>query len=151
MSHIPLEDVEELRRLTVRYMTHLDRFNVSALLELFTEDVVWDGSAVGHGRHEGIGNLMNFFMRGQPGQPMPERGAHIVANHLVESIEEDCARGTCYFFGQSYYPDRGIEVEAGIYLDEYTRQDDRWRFSSRLLTPLIPARFHAVGTPGERS
>ena len=43
-----LEDLEEIKKLKVRYAKYIDdNFNVEKLAELFTEDAVWGGEAWG--------------------------------------------------------------------------------------------------------
>ena len=142
-ENLTLEDREEIRVLSVKYMYFLDRFNPVGLKELFTEDVVWDGDAQGHGRHEGVDALMNFFRHGVPGQPHPKKVAHIVTNHLIEASTSNTAEGICYYYGQSLYADRGYELEIGFYQDGYRKGDGGWKFSQRVLNPLLPTRIES--------
>ncbi|MET0986336.1 MAG: nuclear transport factor 2 family protein [Steroidobacteraceae bacterium] len=136
----PLDDLQQLRiereceRLALRYTHYVDSGAAEKVVDLFTEDGVWE---VGSTRLAGEEALRRFFAARQA---MKARASlHVVTNHLVEVIDADHARGTSYLVHFVDDDDRGAEprameqqpVRVGLYQDEYERTTNGWRIKRR--------------------
>lgn len=85
-----LEAIEEIRRLKALYCLHCDRgYNPDALVELFTEDAVWDAGPL-RGVHRGREAIRRFFAGVSAKIPY---AAHLVTNPLIE-VDLDAGSAT---------------------------------------------------------
>ena len=121
-----LSDIEEIRRLALRYAFALDRRDLDALVALFVDDV--DAGPHGTGR-EALKASFDESLRAV-GVTML-----CVGNHLVEldPDDHDLARGTVYCLGRiQAEPGSARMVEHAIqYSDRYRWSDGEWRFVGR--------------------
>lgn len=121
------------QRLAVLYSHYVDNSQPENLLALFTDDAVWEHGAT---RYEGHAQLGEFFRQitSVPGRV----SHHIIANQLIDIVDDTSATGTMYLV---HYRDvradggplslDGQPVMAGEYEDRYVKTDAGWRFSSR--------------------
>lgn len=119
-----LEDLEEIKQLKARYAAYCDaNYDADALAELFTEDAIWDGGALG--RNVGREAIRQFF-RGSS-----QRITFAVHNILSPIIDlaGDTATGTWYLLQTCTYAAGNQAVwGAATYHDRYVRQNDVWKF-----------------------
>ena len=125
-----LEDIEEIKKLKVRYCAYCDdNYNPDGLASLYAEDAVFDRGT--QGRLEGKQEIFNHFSR------MPEFFAfavHMVFNPIIE-VDGDTATGKWYFLGALTYAERNQSVWAsGRYDDEYVRINGEWKFKNQKIT-----------------
>ena len=125
-----LEDIEAIRRLKARYCFACDDgYDVETLVELFTEDAVWDGGALGVA--VGLEKIRRFFERTPEVMPF---AVHMVMNPRIE-IDGDTATGAWYLFqAATYAPDGTALWGSARYDEDYVRTDDGWKFKSLRLT-----------------
>lgn len=68
---------------------------------------------------------------------------HITTDVVIDMVDEDHARGTCYVTAH-VLPEGGSELGlpavVGEYTDEFVRTDAGWKFASRVFTPVLTAR-----------
>lgn len=151
-----LEDLEALAQLKHRYAALCDdSYDADGLAQLFTEDAIWDGGAMG--RAEGREAIRELFS--QAAQRMPF-AIHHVSNPILE-IDGDRARGRWYLWqpcvaagGQLTEDDQALWM-AGRYEDRCVRRDGGWLFSRmkielRMLSPYEAgwARLRLAEVPG---
>jgi hypothetical protein len=123
-----LEDVEEIRRLKVRYFEACDggfggaRSHVpDEIAGTFAEDGVWDGGS--YGRRAGRAAIAGFY----------EDTAQVLAFTVLSepAIDVDGDRGTgrwnVLVYSQSEV--RGAVLVGGVHHDEYVRTADGWRIA----------------------
>ena len=132
-----LEDIEEIKKLKVRYSMYCDdNYNPDGIASLFTEDGVWDAGprGVGNGR-EGI----RKFFAGQ--SEMISFAVHMVMNPIIE-VDGDTAKGTWYFLGASTVVEGNQALWASVqYDEEYVRVNGEWKFKSLKVSPLFVTPF----------
>src|SRR5205807_9142252 len=100
----------------------------AAIVELFTEDAVFDGTSTGMAMLRGRAELMKFYGESvnRPGLAIP-----FIHNHIIE-VHGDTASGTCALEGR--FSRRGESLTgAGYYEDTYRKVGGRWRFAERKL------------------
>ena len=121
-----LEDIEAIKQLKARYCSLCDDgYDADALAELFTEDAVWDGGALGVavGREQ----IRRFFENTPKVMPF---AVHMVTNPSIE-IEGDSARGRWYLFqAATFKPADSAIWGSARYDEEYVRCDGEWKFRS---------------------
>lgn len=131
-----LEDIEDIRRLKLRYAELCDdNYQPDALAGLFTEDGVWDGGA-DYGRYEGREAIAGYWRSCADNIPF---AVHLITNHHVdvETVGER-ASGHCHLFqpmtleGKPYWA-------AVRYDEDYLVEDGAWRFRRMHLTTLLLA------------
>ena len=135
-----LEDLEAIRMLTHRYSHHLDRGRLDELLSLWTEDAVFDETRVGLGVHRGRAAIRDFFERDLQ---LIDQQVHYATNFVLDALEDDNARGSCYFLAQAVTKDGGSVYATGYYDDAYRRVHGRWLFSRRTVVPFLPPELKA--------
>ncbi|MFV0457514.1 MAG: nuclear transport factor 2 family protein [Actinomycetales bacterium] len=127
------DDVNEITQATYRYARGLDRFDPQESLTAFSDDAVWDATAVGLARFEGSEQLLDFFTRDAEAV---ERQFHILTNHIVEFDDEDHAHGTNYVFSEGEMKNGAQFKAIALNEDRYRRTADGWRICERVISPL---------------
>jgi len=125
-----LEAVREIERLKIRYAEICDAgYDLTAMAEIFTDDVVWDGGPE-LGRHEGKQAVLDFFAGA------PSRITWALHYMIAASVEIDDGGETA---GGSWYllqpctiaADEGPRAVLGMsrYADRFRRESGRWLLS----------------------
>jgi len=124
-----LEDRLAINDLVVHYATLIDDAQWDALGELFTTDGVF-GSP--HSTTTGRAAVVeNFRVKHAPFTWT----WHDPHGHAVELIDDDHARGTVIGYAE-LGNDETTVVTSIRYLDDYRREDGRWRFARRTVLSL---------------
>ena len=95
-----LEAEADIRRIAARYMLLCDKPTADApgpaFPELFTKDVVWEGTESRYskwfGRHEGIDNVMTFFKNFRSREQRFVLNVHYIGNESIH-VSGDTAEG----------------------------------------------------------
>jgi hypothetical protein len=120
-----LEDRLEISELRSLYCHYVDQHRWDDLAELFTEDCEFHGRLdLIHGREA----LVDYFKKAVKSM---EASWHRTLNDTVV-LEGDHANGATYFDAPCVVGGTPM-LSAGIYQDEFARQDGRWRFKSRAI------------------
>jgi hypothetical protein len=135
-----LEDVEEIRRLKVRYAELCDEgFDPDALVALFTPDGVWDAGEFG--RFVGADEMRAYWMETAR---VTSFALHYMSNHVVHvQPGEGEASGRCYLLGTATREGQAYWM-AVRYQERYRKVDGSWLFAEMKLLP-------AFMTPYEHS
>lgn len=134
-----LIDREQIRDLVNRFSAYEDRRMWDEAAECFTEDGVFDETAVGGPRAAGREQIRAFFKE-QVGVSMTFL-AHYVTGHVITEQSDNEAKGffNCFFEGGLH---DGTVVKVHCYLDDtYTRVDGRWLFKSHKVVLYAPREF----------
>lgn len=118
-----LEAKDEIRELTARYCHGVVDGDADAIAALFCKDGSFQmGKSVTRGREA----LRAFYTEGVG------RRTHkpFIQNHVIEVTAPDRATGRCSAEIRVWQNDQAVTA-AGHYLDEYRREDGRWRFAAR--------------------
>ena|SRR5579872_429841 len=131
-----LEDVEDIRRLKVRYADVCDSgFDADEIIALFTPDGVWDAGEFGRF----VGEEMRAYW--QETARITRLAVHYMINHVVDvgpgGIE---ATGRCYLLATA---DReGTAYWMAVkYEERYRKVDGRWLFAEMKLHPAFMTPF----------
>ena len=139
MDMTRLQDREEIRDLTYRYAEGWDRKDFNILVEVFTDDAVWDPSALGMPAAKGMEELRPLheaFCAAMAGGSQ-----HMQANRRITFDGEDTAHGYCYADAKARDSQGGEVQVVAIYEDTYQRVDARWRIASRTVKPQFPPKM----------
>jgi hypothetical protein len=133
-----LEDIEELKQLAVRYKHALDDRDLPAYVELFAANgTLWCGPELQATGRPAIRDLV----QGMSGNLLTDEiGAdfHATGNHLVE-VDGDRGTGSLIWLYFTVAGDgRPLLSKIGHYVDQYVREDGRWRFQRREAPTDIP-------------
>ena len=129
-------DVEQIRRLTHEYSWAIDNSRLEDLVGLFTESAVFDmrgfGAPAALEGHEALRAGFAALIDGLSGC------VHLMMNHLID-VAGDTATGTvnCHAFVLDKDGNRAENLP--LYTDTYLRTSQGWKFSSRVVNPLLPA------------
>jgi hypothetical protein len=130
------EDVEEIRRLKVRYAEVCDTgFDADAIISLFTPDGVWDAGEFGRFMGEG----MRPYWRETAG--VTRAAMHYIVNHVVDVDSNGTdATGSCYLLATA---DReGTAYWMAVkYEERYRKVEGRWLFAEMKLLPVFMTPF----------
>lgn len=120
-----LEDIEEIRRLKIRYAQLCDaNYDPEGLAALFTEDGVWDGGEFGV--YKGREAIRGFYAQISKKFTF---ALHYMTGHMIDldpSGQE--ASGSWYLFLPATADGRAVWL-ALTYSDRYRKVDGRWLFS----------------------
>lgn len=127
-------DVEQIRRLTSDYAWTIDNFQLDDLVELFSDDGVFDMRAFGapaaaEGKpavREGFSALIDSLAG----------CVHMMMNHRID-VTGDTAQGTayCHAFMTTAAGDKAENHV--LYEDSYVRGIGGWKFQKRVLKQLL--------------
>lgn len=120
-----LEDLEEIKKLKVRYAKYIDdNFNVEKLGELFAEDAVWGGEA--WGMFQGREAIKEYFAG--MSKHMVFSCHRIVAPDIT--VEGKKAYGTWYGMNSGILSNGKGFWSSCLYIDEYKKINGQWLISS---------------------
>ena len=118
-----LEDLEAIKQLKALYCEICDDdHNPDRIVEIFTEDGIWEGRGIGtaRGRDE-IRALFENFQR------MMSFSQHMTMNPRIE-VNGESATGTWYFFGPFTFRDGNqAKWQATRYHEEYLKVEGTWK------------------------
>ena len=125
-----LEDIEAIKRLKARYCAYCDdNYDVDRIIELFTEDAVWDGGI--RGRSEGREEIRRFFATSTQRISF---AVHLVLNPNIE-VDGDTAKGTWFLFQPCTFVAGNQAIWGSArYDEEYVRINGEWKFKNLNLT-----------------
>jgi hypothetical protein len=139
-----LADIEAIRRLTCDYAYYNDILAGEPYADCFTPEGFMDATQcdpnimVHRGRKEI--RAVNEAVWEHQAHPRTDGGAciHMQLNHRVTVLRGDYAEGTVYFvaWGLSNSGQRSEFI--GRYEDKYARTPGGWKFTERVLVPLMP-------------
>lgn len=124
------QDQLDIVRATHTYALGLDTFEPEVALSAFAEGAVWDATAAGLERYEGLEQIREFL--GNDAKSIA-RQLHVLTNHLVD---EDHARGTNDVFSQAGTASGSTSAAIAPSEDTCVRPGDGWRIESRVISPL---------------
>ncbi|MGE0386814.1 MAG: nuclear transport factor 2 family protein [Gammaproteobacteria bacterium] len=126
-----LEDEVAIRDVITRYCWYTDARALDRLLDLFTDEFVWDGGAIGRFTDKAA---FRAYLSRRQGTAL----RHFCTNILVD-VDGASAGARCYFLLTVKKDDGLIASMAGHYVDRLVKVGDRWRIRSRTLTTDIAA------------
>jgi hypothetical protein len=131
-----LIDIEEIKQLKARYAAACDdAYDADAISDLFADDAVWDGGAMGYAATRA--GIHAFFSNASSLVPF---AVHGLSNPLIE-VDGDRAKGRWYLHQpMTFAPSNACFWFCAQYFDEYVRTPDGWKFQhvtikTRALTP----------------
>jgi len=123
-----LEEKDAIHETIANYCFYFDGGEFDKWVDLFTDDGVWDGGALGV--HKGK-DALRAFLKNVPltdGSPMMK---HCVMNEII-NVNGDKATAKSYFVA---FRSKGegviVNSLAGRYEDELVKQGSRWLFKKR--------------------
>jgi ketosteroid isomerase-like protein len=129
-------DLLDIQRASSVYARGLDRFDPQEALSAFTDDAVWDATAVGLERLEGREAILGFFER--DAAAIADQ-FHIITNHVIDLDEDGAtARGTNYVFSEGHTNSGASFKAIALNEDVYRRTPDGWRIAERRISALTP-------------
>jgi hypothetical protein len=133
MEHWELVARESIRDLVARYNANGDTGRFEQLPPLFAPDAVMD-AGVG-GEHKGHAEILSIFTGARDratanNGDVPTYLRHMTATHQIDIIDENNAKGRCYYFVITAI---GLD-HWGRYIDEYKTVDGVWKFARRRVT-----------------
>ena len=123
-----LEDEKAIHDLLAAYCYCVDRGDVEALVDLFTEDCVWDGGP--WGSVEGRQALREFRSSSAASDAIKTR--HLSSSEVI-SITGDTAAACSYVLVMNVAQSPPAPLVVGCYDDQFARVGKRWLFKSRRL------------------
>jgi hypothetical protein len=120
-----LSDLEEIRRLRMRYHELNNERRAHEVPDLFTEDGEIDFGFMGSG------NLSHFARSSERTELIKQ----MIHNHQVD-VDGDAAVGSSYQEAMAVFHGRAFII-AGRYDDEYRRTPEGWRFRRVAFDPYI--------------
>ena len=131
MAAPSVEDWFAINNVFVRYATALDRGDVEAVVDCFTEDASLESPVLG--AYAGHAGVRDFAAR--TARLSREHGAqfrHVVSN-LVVDVDGDRAHATCYLLDFLTRDGRTELLSPGEYDCRLRRNEGRWRFERRVV------------------
>jgi uncharacterized protein (TIGR02246 family) len=133
-----LEDREEIRNLLQEYRRTLDARDMRAFSALFASEGTWTGKS---GTATGPAAIHDMLVARLPDNP-PAPGAtlwHLISDPTIVVDGDRATASSLWMHVRRDEDDRPLLPTLGGYDDELIREDGRWRFLRRSVSPLIPA------------
>ena len=129
-------DLLDIQRATHLYARGLDRFDPQEAASAFTDDAVWDATAVGLERFEGRAAILGFFER--DAAAIADQ-FHVITNHVVDLDDGgETASGTNYVFSEGHTRSGAAFKAIALNEDTYRRTPEGWRIAGRRISALTP-------------
>jgi 3-phenylpropionate/cinnamic acid dioxygenase small subunit len=135
-----LEDQEQIRTVLVQYGEYLDSRNYKGYASLFARDGVWSGgfgSATGPAEIEAM--LEKNLARAEPGF-INKTSFHLMTTMVVEVDGDTATARSRYTFFTANPDNKPVPNLAGRYVDEFVREDGKWKIKRRTTHGVIPWR-----------
>ncbi len=135
-----VEDQLAIQRVLIEYSARIDARDFEGYADLFAREGTWqNGNTVRKGREEIIAMLVGIF--GTPPAGFVNRGDY----HLVSNPQVDVAGDRATARSRHLLLMRGPDGEpvpelAGLYEDEFIREDGEWKILRRVDNPVMPTR-----------
>jgi hypothetical protein len=133
-----LEDKEEIRNLLQEYRRTLDARDMRAYSALFAAEGSWSGKSGSATGPDGIHDMLVAVLPGNP----PAPGAtlwHWIGDPTIVVDGDRATASSLWMHVRRGEDDRPLLPTLGAYDDELIREDGRWRFLRRSVSPLVPA------------
>ena len=130
-----IEDRLALQDLIADYLSAVDNLtDLDDVLNCFTDDAVFDMTAISYPRFEGIAALTEFFTNVFSGM---KHSAHYATNFKLDLLEQDRASARTHALGVGV-PHEGDSVTFYVqYVLEFARTGTGWKIKSFYCQPLI--------------
>jgi ketosteroid isomerase-like protein len=134
-----LEDQEEIRQVLIAYGEHLDARNFAGYAALFARDGVWTG---GFGSATGPAEIQAMLDKNL-GKPEPgfinKSSFHLMTTEVVQVTGNTATARSRYMFFTAT-DNKPVASLAGRYIDQFIREDGKWKIKSRTTHGVIPWR-----------
>jgi hypothetical protein len=133
-----LEDREEIRQLLQEYRRTLDVRDMRAYSALFAAEGSWSGKSGSATGPEGIHDMLVAVLPDNP----PAPGAtlwHWIGDPTIVLDGDSATATSLWMHVRRGEDDQPLLPTLGQYDDELIREEGRWRFARRTVTPLVPA------------
>jgi hypothetical protein len=133
-----LEDREEIRNLLQEYRRTLDVRDMRAFCALFAAQGTWSGKSGEATSPQGIYEMLDKALKPNP----PAPGAtlwHLITDPAITVDGDRATASSLWMHVRRGEDDSPLLPTLGAYDDELIREDGRWRFVRRTVSPLIPA------------
>jgi len=127
-----LEDQEEIRRLLTEYGARLDDWDARGFAELFAEDGEW--FAPPDYRSRGRAAIQAMIERLAATGPAPGQ-SHILTNFVIDVAGDQANARSCFYVLSASEEGAPRIRLSGRYIDELVRENGRWKFAKRTLSP----------------
>ena len=125
-------DEVAIQQLLNRYCHELDRGDIAAVVEMFSDDAVLLPEYEGSGEHVGRAAIAAWYTRYRAATSQAVRGLrHKISTAMIQ-VDGDRATAVCYLDADAVDRTSGRRsLTGGRYEDELIRQGDRWRIRQR--------------------
>ena len=139
MAVVPIEDRLAIQELVHAYPLYCDTHQFDKAADLFTEDGIFDETAVGARMVNGRADMKAIFREaGNRLGPF----MHVCTNHIISEFSGDTASGMCHVVAEGVYnlADGAKPFRLfGYYDDKYAKVSGQWYFKARAFKHLAPA------------
>jgi hypothetical protein len=133
-----LEDREEIRNLLQEYRRTLDARDLRAFSALFAAQGTWSGKSGAATRPDGIFAMLSAQLPDNPPAPAATLW-HWIGDPTIVVDGDRATAASLWMHVRRGDDDHPRLPTLGGYDDELIREDGRWRFLRRSVSPLIPA------------
>ena len=129
-----LESEKQVAAVMHQYMRYCDdigeQFLLKPLLDLFTEDAIWEGVGPLYrkkmGRHEGKDAISDMFAKYTQPPSHFQFNLHILSNQYIE-IEGDSGKGEWLLLQPSDFSDGRAHLTGARITSSFVRQNNAWK------------------------
>jgi len=135
-----LEDQEQIRQVLIAYGQYLDARDYAGYASLFARDGVWTG---GFGSATGPAAIQAMLEKnlGKPaGGFINKSNFHLMTTMVVKVDGDTATANSRYLFFTATADNKPAPTLAGRYVDEFVREDGKWKIQHRTTHGVIPWR-----------
>lgn len=139
-----LRDIEDIRRLLIEYGRTLDRRDFKSYSRLFAQDGEWIGVGT-IGSAKGPAAIQAFMEKNIGVTPV--RCNHLMTNMLIDVEGDSATAWSRWTLIDADASDKPALIYSGHYEDVLLRENDAWKFRSRVASVDIPDVSQAAAAP----
>jgi uncharacterized protein (TIGR02246 family) len=135
-----LEDQEQIRQVLVAYGEYLDARDYASYAALFAHDGVWTG---GFGSATGPAGIQAMLEKNLPAREagfINKSSFHLMTTMVVQVTGDTATARSRYMFYTATADNKPGATLAGRYVDEFVREDGKWKIKRRTTNGVIPWR-----------
>ena len=143
-----LEDQEQIRQVLIAYGRYLDAKDYAGYASLFAHDGVWTGgfgSATGPAAIQAM--LEKNLGKAEPGY-VNKSSFHLMTTMSVE-VRGDAATANSRYLFFTAVDNKPVPSLAGRYVDEFVRENGKWKIKRRTTHGVVPWRDGNAPPPAQ--
>jgi ketosteroid isomerase-like protein len=135
-----VEDQLAIQRVLIEYSARLDAHDIDGYVDLFARDGVWQNGELVFTGHDEIRGLLEGMYGETPPDFVNTESYHITTNPQVDVDGDRATARSRHLLMRRDENGTPTPTLAGLYEDQFIREDGEWKILHRVDNPVMPTR-----------